>query len=58
MTISLWQRCVDVALLVYRIKTCLYIFGKHLGIYLCGLDVRMGKHLANHLDAYTGEQAP
>ena len=46
MTISLWHRCVDVALLVYRIKTFLYIFGKHLGIYLCGLDVRMGKHLA------------
>ena len=58
MTISLWHRYVDVALLVYRIKTVLYMYGKHIGIYLCGLDVRMGKHLANHLDASTGEQAP
>ena len=58
MTISLWHRCVDVALLVYRIKTFLYIFGKHLGIYLCGLDVGVREHLANHLNAYTGEQVP
>ena len=52
------QRCVNVVLLVYRIESLLYIFGKNLGIYLRGLDVGMRKHFADHLDAYTGEQAP
>ena len=49
---------MNVVLLVYRIESLLYIFGKYLGIYLRRLDVCVCEHLANHLDASTGEQAP
>ena len=48
------QHCTNVVLLIYRIESLLYIFGKNLGIYLRGLDVGVRQHLANHLDAYTG----